>query len=337
MSKINIGIFGASGYAGQELVAILRRHENVVIQFATSNSFAAEPVRGTQLTFIPHNDAPLTAVEAVFLALPHKASAAFAAQALAAGCRVLDLSADLRLRDAETYERWYQTSHPHPELLPTPYGLPELSREGLAEARAIAVPGCYPACTLLGLYPLLHAGTLDPKEAIFVDAKSGVSGAGREPKPNTHFCAVTENLSPYNPGRAHRHVGEIEQEISRHLHQNGQNTPSFYFVPHLIPVDRGLMASIYLSLDENFAPEDAQALYEETYQHEPLVEVLPAGEQATIRQVAHGNHCAISLTPLPPNRLHITSVIDNLGKGAAGLAVQNFNLMFGFPETRALL
>ena len=181
----------------------------------------------------------------------------------------------------------------------------------------------------------MHAGALHANEAIYVDAKSGVSGAGREPKSTTHFCEVTGNLSPYSPGRAHRHVGEIEQEIARHL--NGNAPPPFYFVPHLIPVDRGLMTSIYTRLTGALSPEDAQALYEETYQHELLVEVLPRGQQATLRHVVRANHCAISLTPLPPDRLHITSVIDNLGKGAAGLAVQNFNLMFGRPETRALL
>ncbi|MCY3835594.1 MAG: N-acetyl-gamma-glutamyl-phosphate reductase [Anaerolineaceae bacterium] len=335
MSKIKVGIFGASGYAGQELVALLRRHDEVVICFATSNRDAGEPVAGTPLSYIPHDSAPLEEVDAVFLALPHKASAAFAAQALAAGCRVLDLSADLRMKDAASYERWYRTPHPHPELLPTPYGLPELSREGLADARAIAVPGCYPACTLLGLFPLLLSASLDTNEAIFVDAKSGVSGAGREPRANTHFCEVIENLSPYNPGRAHRHVGEMEQGITQFL--NGADPPPFYFVPHLIPVDRGLMASIYLKLRDSLEAQDAQSLYEETYQHEPLVHVLPVGKQATIRQVARSNLCLISLTPLPPNRLHITSVIDNLGKGAAGLAVQNFNLMFSLPETDALL
>ena len=255
---------------------------------------------------------------------------------------MLDLSADLRLRDAASYQRWYQTAHPHPELLPTPYGLPELGRNGLAEAAAIAVPGCYPTATLLGLYPLLRADALHAESAIIVDAKSGVSGAGRAPKANTHFCEVTENLSPYNPGRAHRHIGEMEQEIARLLarhHHHGANghAPPLYFVPHLIPVDRGLMASIYTRLADTLPPADAQALYEETYQHEPLVAVLPAGQQATLRQVARHNHCLISLTPLPPDRLHITSVIDNLGKGAAGLAVQNFNLMYGLPETRALI
>ena len=335
MSQIRVGILGANGYAGQELVAILRRHVDVELLFATSNSFTGGAIPGTGLRYLPHAEAPLAEVEAVFLALPHKASAPYAARALAAGCRVLDLSADLRLRDPATYERCYQTAHPHPELLPAPYGLPELSRAGLAEAKAIAVPGCYPACTLLGLYPLLHAGALHANEAIYVDAKSGVSGAGREPKSTTHFCEVTGNLSPYSPGRAHRHVGEIEQEIARHL--NGNAPPPFYFVPHLIPVDRGLMTSIYTRLTGALSPEDAQALYEETYQHEPLVEVLPRGQQATLRHVVRANHCAISLTPLLPDRLHITSVIDNLGKGAAGLAVQNFNLMFGRPETRALL
>ncbi len=334
MGKIQVGVFGASGYAGQELLKILRRHNAVSLRFVTSDSFAGEALPGLDLRYLPHQQAPLQDVDVVFLALPHKASANFAARALAAGCRVLDLSADLRLRDANTYQRWYQTEHPHPELLPAPYGLPEINRDGLAEARAIAIPGCYPACTLLGLFPLLQANALDCAETIYIDAKSGVSGAGREPKPNTHFVAVHGNLSPYNPGRAHRHVGEMEQEIARCLRGPA---PALFFVPHLLPVDRGLMASIYLRLREGFAPEKAQALYEEIYTSEPLMEVLPAGKQATLQQVVRGNRCVISLTPSPPDRLHITSVIDNLGKGAAGLAVQNFNLMHGLPETQALI
>lgn len=332
-ARIKTGIYGASGYAGQDLIEILTAHEHIEIVFATSNTYADEPVPGTSLHYIPHDDAPVSTVDVVFLALPHKASAPVAARALNAGLRVIDLSADFRLNTPQRYTEWYGVEHPCPELLPAPYGLPEMNRSALPNADLVAVPGCYPTTTLLGLYPLLKHAALEPGAPIIVDAKSGVSGAGREPKPNTHFVEVFGNLSPYSPGRKHRHVGEIEQEIERIMPDSG----TLIFTPHLLPVDRGLMASIYVTLKEDFSPESAQSLYEETYSHEPLVDVLPTGQQATLRHAARKNNCAISLTPINESYLHITSVTDNLRKGAASQAVQVFNLMFDIPETTGLI
>lgn len=332
-STIQVGIYGASGYTGMELVNILSKHSAVSIAFATSDTYAGESVPGTKLHYIAHADAPLATVQAILLALPHKASAPVAAKGLQAGVKVIDLSADFRMDTAESYQTWYQTSHPHPELLPTPYGLPEINRANLNNIDLVAVPGCYPTTILLGLYPLLCKSALDENAPIIVDAKSGVSGAGRNPKPASHFVEVFGNLSPYSPGRSHRHVGEIEQEIAK---INGK-TGTLIFTPHLLPVDRGLMASIYVTLNDSFHSKEAQSLYEELYDQEPLVKVLPAGEQATLSQVVRTNGCAISLTPISENYLHITSVIDNLCKGAAGQAVQDFNLMFDLPETTALL
>lgn len=331
--RIRVGIYGASGYAGMDLVEILAGHPNVEIVFATSNTYTGQAVPGTLLTYIPHAQANPADTDAVFLALPHKASAPVAAAALRAGVKVVDLSADLRLNTPEAYERWYQTPHPNPELLPVPYGLPEINRAQIPGSQVIAAPGCYPTTTILGLYPLLKAHALLDGAPIIVDAKSGVSGAGREPKPNTHFVEVFSNFSPYSPGRSHRHVGEIEQEIGK---LNGSTGP-LIFTPHLLPVDRGLMASIYVTLNEGFASDQAQALYEETYQYESLVTVLPPSQQATLRHVVRTNGCAISLTPVTERYLHITSVTDNLRKGAAGQAVQCFNLMFDLAETTALL
>lgn len=331
--EIHVGVYGASGYAGQDVIDIIRSHSAVRLVFATSTTYAGEPVPGTSLRYIPHDAAALDGLDAVFLALPHKASAEVAARALAAGVRVVDLSADLRLDTADSYAQWYETAHPHPELLPVPYGLPEINRAALGGIKAVAVPGCYPTATLLGLYPLLKLGVLAAGQPVFVDAKSGVSGSGREPKASTHFVEVFGNLSPYKPGRSHRHVGEIEQEIARLMGGLGP----VVFVPHLLPVDRGLMTSLYLTLDAGFDSAQAQALYEEVYGNEPLVDVLPAGQQATLKHVVRTNRCAISLTPVTPRYLHVTSVIDNLRKGAAGQAVQNFNLMFDLPETTALL
>jgi N-acetyl-gamma-glutamyl-phosphate reductase len=331
---IRVGVYGASGYAGMDLVELLVRHPHVDVIFATSGTYAGQSVPGTELHYLPPDDAPLDEAQAVFLALPHKASAAVAARTARAGVKTLDLSADLRLDTPELYEQWYQTPHPAPELLPVPYGLPEINRAALPGIDLVAVPGCYPTTTLLGLYPLLKLGALAADVPIIVDAKSGVSGAGREPKPTTHFVEVFGNLSPYSPGRAHRHVGEIEQEMKKIHPAAGP----LIFTPHLLPVDRGLMASIYVTLNgSGLQTDQAQTLYEEMYGNEPLVDVLPAGKQATLRHVVRTNRCAISLTPVTPQHLHITSVTDNLRKGAAGQAVQCFNLMHGFPETTALL
>ncbi|GAB4508588.1 MAG: N-acetyl-gamma-glutamyl-phosphate reductase [Anaerolineae bacterium] len=332
-NAVKIGIYGASGYAGLELVEILAAHPNAEIVFATSNTYAGDAVIHTALHYIPHEDADLEGVDAVFLALPHKASAPIAARALKAGKKVLDLSADLRLNTPQSYEQWYGTPHPNPELLPVPYGLPEINRGSIIGSAVVAVPGCYPTTTLLGLYPLLRMKALAPNVPVIVDAKSGVSGAGREPKPTTHFVEVFGNLAPYSPGRSHRHVGEIEQEIDKF---NAEAGP-LIFTPHLLPVDRGLMASIYVTLKPGFTSDQAQALYENEYSDEPLVHVLPPGQQATLRHAVRQNTCTISLTPVTPQNLHITSVTDNLRKGAASQAVQNFNLIYGFDETTALL
>lgn len=330
---IRVGVYGASGYAGQDLIEILSMHPHVQIVFATSNTYAGQPVPFTDLRYIPSDDASLDTVDTVFLALPHGVSAQMASKALAAGARVIDLSADLRLDTPEAYEQWYNHPHPHPELLPTPYGLPEINRENIVGKRVIAAPGCYPTTTLLGLYPLLRTHAVAPNRPIIVDAKSGVSGAGRDPKPNLHFVEVYSNFSPYNVGRSHRHVGEIEQE----MHKLDAEVGTLIFTPHLLPLDRGLMASIYVELNGGITSEKAQDLYEEFYGQEPLVDVLPRGQQATLKHVVRTNGCAISITSVTDKNLHITSVTDNLRKGAAGQAVQCFNLMCGFPETTALL
>lgn len=329
--KLRVGIYGAAGYAGRDLVEILSRHPNVEIVFATSTTDAGQPVPETFLYYVEHDKAPYDEVDAVFLALPHKASAPTAKKALEAGVRVIDLSADLRLDTAESYEAWYDTEHPHPELLPTPYGLPEINRDAIRGSERVAVPGCYPTTTILGLYPILKAEAVNVNAPIFVDAKSGVSGAGRTPKSNTHFVEVFGNLSPYSAGRVHRHVGEIEQEI-----QKLGYTGTLVFVPHLLPVDRGLMASIYVTLNYRITSDKALSLYHDYYDGEQLVQVLPMGQHATLKHVVRRNHATISLTPVTDQILHITSVTDNLRKGASSQAVQCFNLMFNLPETTAL-
>jgi N-acetyl-gamma-glutamyl-phosphate reductase len=333
MGNFRVGVFGASGYAGMDLVEILAKHPNVDLIFGTSNSYAGQTMPGTDMRYIPHDDANLSDVDAVFLAMPHGVSAQMAAKASAGGAKVVDLSADLRLDTAESYEQWYNHTHPHPELLTAPYGLPELNRDKIRGQQVVAAPGCYPTTTILGVYPLLHSHALKAGRPVIVDAKSGVSGAGREPKPNLHFVEVYGNLTPYGVGRSHRHVGEIEQEF----HKINADIGPLIFTPHLLPVDRGLMASIYVELDDAFVGKDIQELYCSYYAHEPLVKVLPKGEQATLKHVVRTNRCAISVTPVAERYVHITSVTDNLRKGASGQAVQCFNLMVGLPETTGLL
>ncbi len=331
--EIRAGVFGGSGYAGLDLVEILASHPRVDLRFATSNSYAGEPVPGADLRFVPADSAALESVDVVFLALPHKASAAKARQCIDAGLKVVDLSADLRLDTPGAYEASYHTPHPHPELLPAPYGLPEINRDNIAGADVVATPGCYPTTALLGLYPLLQCDALSPESPIIIDAKSGVTGAGRKPSLTTHFAEVYSNLIPYKTGRSHRHVGEMEQEARK---LNDRAAPVI-FCPHLLPVDRGLMASLYVTLNDSLESEQLHDLYAEIYGGEALVEVLPAGEQATLKHAVKTNKCVISVTPALPKHAHITSVTDNLRKGAASQAVQNMNLMFGLDETLGLI
>ena len=333
MGKIRAGVYGGSGYAGMDLVEILWAHPAVDLVFATSNTYAGEAAPGADLAYIPSDAAQPGSVDVIFLALPHKASAVMAKRGIEAGVKVVDLSADLRMDTPEAYQAHYQTPHPHPELLPTPYGLPEINRDAIAGVDVVATPGCYPTTALLGLYPLLRHNALDADAPLVIDAKSGVTGAGRKPSLTTHFAEVYSNLIPYKTGRSHRHIGELEQEARKLSPRIGP----VIFCPHLLPVDRGLMASLYLTLNDSLASEQAQDLYAETYGEEPLVDLLPPGEQATLRHAVKTNKCAISITPVLERYLHITSVTDNLRKGAAGQAVQNMNLMFGLDETAGLL
>jgi N-acetyl-gamma-glutamyl-phosphate reductase len=331
--RIKVGVFGASGYAGLDLVSILSQHPNVDIVFATSNTFNGEFVPKLDLRYIPSEQAKFEGVDAVFLALPHKTSAQFAKRAKDAGVVVIDLSADLRIETAQEYEKWYHVVHPHPELLPVPYGLPELHRDQIKETRIVACPGCYATTTILGLYPLLQVQGLEVNAPIIVDAKSGVSGAGRVPSDFTHFVEVYGNLKPYKTGRKHQHIGEIEQEINKF----GDYRTPLVFTPHLLPIDRGLMASLYVTLNYNMTSEKVHSLYNNVYNDEPLVEVLPIGEDATIKHAVYTNKCVVSVNPVTENLVHITSVTDNLRKGASSQAVQCFNLMFNLPEITALL
>ena len=334
---IKAGIFGATGYAGYELVKILERHAGVTVEFVTSQSFGGRWLDGLypqapHRLLIEGQTAPLDQVDVVFLALPHAAAAETAVTALNAGVRVIDLSADFRLKDVDVYESWYGVTHPAPELLDTAvYGLTEFARDLLPDAQLVANPGCYPTSVLLALQPVLAAG-LPIVGPIIADSKSGVSGAGRVPKQHIHFVEVADNFSPYKIGRLHRHLPEMEEQIAAF---SPNAAPSLIFSPHLLPVPRGILSTVYVPLGGRPTADDLHDLYTQAYAGEPFVHVLPAGQLASLAHVTHSNRCAIALT-LAGNTLILTSAIDNLVKGAAGQAVQNMNVMFGIEEDRGL-
>ncbi len=340
---IKIGIIGATGYTGLELLRLLQRHPAAEVVWLTSEQsagqrfgdvFAAPPALGQQ-TLIKLAQADYGAVDLVLCCLPHAASLAPVAAARAAGAQVVDLSADFRLRNPAIYQQWYGHAHTEPALLvQAVYGLPELYRDRIAGAGLVANPGCYPTSVILGLAPLARAGWLSG--TIIADSKSGVSGAGRSPSLKTHFVEANENLSPYSIGRAHRHLPEMEQELRMLNVESGMW--NLVFSPHLVPVSRGMLSTIYVTLPEGVGEAAVRERYAAMYADEPLTYVLPAGQVATFGHTAHTNTCAIGLTTVPDTRtLIITSSIDNLGKGASGQAVQNMNLMFGLAETTGLM
>ena len=336
--RIRVGVVGATGYTGLELVRLLKGHPRAKIAWLTSETYAGQRLADVYPcpyddVLVSWDDVELQGDEVVFLCLPHTASMDAARRALAAGCRVIDLSADFRLPDPATYERWYGVPHTAADLLPEAvYGLPEVYRERIRGARFVANPGCYPTSVNLALYPLARAGLLDP--TIIVDSKSGVSGAGRKPKLTTHFVEANENLSPYSIGYQHRHIAEMERVLGEVW--TGPGEPDIVFSPHLTPVNRGILSTIYVTLTRDVAPEDVHALYLQTYADEPFLRVLPLGQVATMRHSQYTNLCVIGLTPVKGRRWIITSSIDNLLKGASGQAVQNFNLMIGERESVGL-
>lgn len=333
---IRVGVFGATGYTGQELVQILGRHPQVELSFATSQSQAGRSLRtifpaGPDLPLIAPADAPLDETKVTFLCLPHAAAAEAAVVALEAGNCVIDLSADFRLRDPEVYAQWYGRAHPAPHLLnEAVYGLTEFARAALPGSRLVANPGCYPTSILLALQPLLASG-IALAGPIIADSKSGVSGAGRNPRQDLHFVEVANNFSPYKIGRVHRHLPEIEQGIA----DWHPAPPTLIFSPHLLPVPRGILSTIYVSLAEETAEASLRELYQQAYQDEPFVQLLPPGSLPSLAHVNHTNRCVIGLT-LTGNTLIVTSAIDNLVKGAAGQAVQNMNVLLGLEETMGL-
>jgi N-acetyl-gamma-glutamyl-phosphate reductase len=338
---IRAGVVGGSGYTGLELIKVLNRHPEVELAFATSRSEAGRRVSEVfpvpvSLKFRPLEEVDLSALDVLFLALPHAAAARVAVQALEAGIRVVDLSADFRLKDAGTYAAWYNHTHPAPQFLDEAvYGLTEWARESLGGTRLVANPGCYPTSILLALAPLLKEGLLDGV-AVIADSKSGVSGAGRQAKVGSLFAEVADNLKPYSIGFSHRHAAEIEQELASLA--RGAGPAGLIFSPHLLPVTRGILSTIYVPMPAGWNASQLRALYSENYADEPFIWLLPEGESATLAHTVNSNRCALSLHAVPEREhLILVSTIDNLLKGAAGQAVQNMNVMFGIEETAGLL
>ena len=338
MAVIKVGIVGGTGYTGVELLRILVNHPDVELKVITSRSEEGMRVdemypnlRGhTDLKFTVPDADTLAECDVVFFATPHGVAHALAGDVLASGSRVIDLSADFRIKDVPTWEKWYNQPHGAPDILPEAvYGLPEVYREEIKNARLIAVPGCYPTSVQLGLIPLLEKGLLD-EQMLIADCKSGVSGAGRGAKVGSLLCETSESMMAYGVS-GHRHLPEIRQELAHAAGRDVQLT----FVPHLTPMIRGIHSTMYAHLPDTGI--DLQALYEERYANEPFVDVMPAGSHPATRSVKGSNNCRLAVHyHKETGQLIILSVIDNLVKGASGQAVQNMNIMFGLDEKAGL-
>jgi N-acetyl-gamma-glutamyl-phosphate reductase len=341
--RIRVGIIGATGYVGAELIRLLSRHPHVEIVGLQGRGREAEPIETTH----PHLagtglevNATLPPVDAVFLALPHGTAAGIVPELAAAGTTIIDLGPDFRLRDPADYPRWYGFEHPVPELLDDAvYGLPELHRAELASLRSAAraivgAPGCYPTTTLLALAPLARAGLIGD---LVVDAKSGVSGAGRDPKPDMLFGEVNESIKAYGVS-GHRHVAEIEQELAWLGSTTGATNPGATgvdFLPHLVPMTRGILSACHVRPTRTVDQAELDALYAEAYADEPFVTVV-AVPPAT-KHVTGSNHVRVHVHHDPrTGRILAIGVLDNLVKGAAGQAIQAFNIVHGLDETAGL-
>jgi N-acetyl-gamma-glutamyl-phosphate reductase len=333
--RTRVGIVGFSGYSGAELVRLLNRHphaEPVLLEHR--DDAAASPIRNPRgPRRIPCTPEAVRSegLTLVFLATAPEVSMHLAPMMLDAGARVVDLSGAFRLGTPENYQAWYKAEHTQPELLASAvYGLPEFCRKSIPGARLLANPGCYPTAANLALRPLLEAGAIDRSAGIVCDAKSGVSGAGRKASLTNSFCEVTENFSAYSVLH-HRHVPEV-------LRVSGLEEREFSFTAQLLPLDRGILETIYFRANAIGSAEDLLAIYEKRYAGEPFVRLYNAGRAPDLHAVARTNFCDIGVTFDPKTgRAVVIAAIDNLLKGAAGQAVQNMNLMLGFPETEGLL
>jgi N-acetyl-gamma-glutamyl-phosphate reductase len=338
---VKAGIVGGTGYTGVELLRLLAQHPEVELKAITSRKEAGTPVAGmfpslrghVDLAFSEPSAQALRGCDVVFFATPNGVAMGEARGLLDQGARVIDLSADFRIKDVAEWERWYKVKHAAPALVADAvYGLPEVNRERIRKARLVANPGCYPTATQLGFLPLVEAGVVD-LDHLIADAKSGVSGAGRKAELHLAFAEASDNFMAYNlPG--HRHWPEIRQGLA----QVAGRDVGLIFSAHLLPLIRGIHATLYARITKEV---DFQALFQKRYAGEPFVDVLPAGSHPDTRSVRAANVCRIAVHRPPQSArgsdtVVVLSVIDNLVKGASGQAVQNMNLMFGFPETTGL-
>ena len=336
---IHAGIIGATGYAGVELYRLLLSHPEVSVSGISSRSFLGQNIEDIypNLSQFSHatlvsEDEVIQASDVVFASLPHGLSENIAKKCQDANVAFIDLGADFRLDDESAYKEWYKENYNHPALHDiSVYGLPELNREKIKASRLIGNPGCYPTAVSLALYPAL-SNHLCEAMGIIVDAKSGVTGAGRETTQNTHFPECNETFAAYKVG-AHRHTPEIEQTLT----QMASEKVCITFVPHLLPINRGILATIYAAKSQNQTLESIHGLYADFYRDEPFVRICPLGTCANVKNVRLSNFCDISLhEDAHTGRLIIVSAIDNMVKGAAGQAIQNMNLICGLEETSGL-
>jgi len=337
--KIKIGIVGGTGYTGVELLRLLAKHPHAQLEIITSRSEAGKPVtdlfpnlRGyVDLRYSEPDVKTLAACDVVFFATPHATAMYTVPELIKAGAKVIDLSADFRIKDVKLWEQWYNVEHACPELIESAvYGLPELHRQQISNAQLVACPGCYPTSMQLGLIPLLEAGVVDTQDLI-VNAISGVSGAGRKASIGGLMGEVGESFKAYATN-GHRHLPETIESLSRVAQHQIQLT----FVPHLAPMVRGIHATVYANMTQQ-QTQSLQDLFEQRYKDEPFVDVLPQGSHPETRSVRGVNTCQLAIhQPQNSSKVVVLSVIDNLVKGASGQAVQNMNIMFNLPETTGL-
>jgi N-acetyl-gamma-glutamyl-phosphate reductase len=340
-----VAVVGATGYAGFELARLLLRHPKIekpvfylrdghgnvrclTELFPQLRGWGEAPCRPLSVEAIANSGA-----QVAFLSTPHEASLELVPQLRAANpdMRIVDLSGAFRFREAKTFASWYKLDAPNAETLAgAVYGLPELYGDALPQACLVANPGCYPTSVILGLRPLVDSGWINQARGIVCDCKSGVSGAGKEPKRETHFVEVNENFRAYNLF-SHRHTPEVAEHL-------GLAPQDFVFTTHLLPLERGILSTLYVWLSAPRRPEEIESVYREVYAGRPMVRILKSGRLPELAHVAHTNFCDIGFALDPSGeRLVVVSCLDNLGKGAAGQAVQNFNGMFGYPETAGLI
>lgn len=346
---INVGIVGGTGYTGVELIRLLSRHPSVNIAMLTSRSESGRRVddmfpslRGiTDLTFSDLDEQQLASCNVVFFATPHGVAMKHADFLIKHNTKVIDLAADFRLQSLASFTQWYQLEHACPDILTQAvYGLPEINRQNIAKADVIGNPGCYPTTAILGLKPLIEAQNQQQQPLIepwiVIDAKSGVSGAGRQAKMNLLFSEASDNFSAYGVA-GHRHLPEIEQGVDQLLAGNRVQSHDIRFVPHLVPMIRGMFSTIHLRLTQAGQAVDWQKIYEDAYQSEYFIDVLAKGDYPDTRSVRASNRLKIAVQTLPNSATMTVLVVqDNLVKGAAGQAVQNMNILFGLPEHTGL-